>query len=94
MMPTSPPVIAHASGRHIVPVDNAPAQWAFACAVLGERPSLDEIRCRIDADQVPVAMMLGADEARSAKYHECAVSTDGWKVAHIDPVRLRNPEFR
>lgn len=86
-------VISHPSGRRIVPTDNSPAQWAFAQAVLGKQPSLEDIRRLIEADQVPVAMALKAKERATARY-SCTLGDDvspnafGWKVAHVDSVGL------
>src|SRR5437899_1901216 len=48
-------VVVHASGRELVPTDNSPAQWAFALAVMGETPSLEDIRRATAEDQVPIA---------------------------------------
>jgi hypothetical protein len=86
-------VISHPSGRRIVPTDNSPAQWAFALAVLGEQPSLEDIRRLIDEDRVPIAMILNAKEKATARYHRTLGKTvhlnaAGWKVAHVDPVGL------
>lgn len=86
-------ILSHSSGRSLVPVDNSPAQWAFAQAVLGERPSLDDVRHLIAADKVPVAMMLRPKERAAATY-SCTLgkavnpNTYGWKVAHVDAVGL------
>jgi hypothetical protein len=89
-------VISHPSGRRIVPTDNSPAQWAFAQAVLGEQPSLEDIRRLIEADQVPVAMILNAKEKPPTAKYRCtlgkAVNPNfyGWKVAHVCPVGLKS----
>ena len=86
-------VISHPSGRSIVPTDNSPAQWAFAQAVLGERPSFGDLRRLIAADRVPVAMILPAKEEAAATYR-CTLGKGvnpnayGWKVAHVDAVGL------
>ena len=53
-------VVLHASGRHLVPTDNSPAQWAFALAALGQTPTLESISRTIHADGIPVAMALKA----------------------------------
>ena len=86
-------VVSHASGRSLVPTDNSPAQWAFALAVLGQTPSLEEIRGAVEEDRIPVAMILKAGERAAARY-KCTLSKvvnpndAGWKVAHIDGVGL------
>jgi hypothetical protein len=86
-------IITHASGRTLVPVDNSPAQWTFALAVMGQTPSLDQVREWIDGDQVPIAMMMSASE-RTTAVKRCPLGKSvypnrrGWKVAHIEPVGL------
>src|SRR5882672_9964859 len=61
-------LVVHASGRHLVPTDNSPAQWAFALAVLGETPSLQDIRRALVEDRIPVAMVLKQKERAIARY--------------------------
>jgi hypothetical protein len=86
-------VIRHFQGRSLVPTDNSPAQWAFAQAILGKKPSLEEIKSQIEADAIPVAMILKSAEKPNAKYR-CTLgrvvnpNSFGWKVAHVEPVGL------
>ena len=88
-------VVVHISGRHLVPTDNSPAQWAFALAILGEMPSLEDIRRMIEEDRIPVAMIFKSIERITAKYR-CTLGTvvnpnsAGWKVAHIKDVGFGN----
>ena len=88
-------VVIHASGRSLVPTDNSPAQWAFALAVLGGTPALEDIRKASVGDRIPVAMILKAAERAAAQY-KCTLNSVvnpnsfGWKVAHIDGVGLGN----
>jgi hypothetical protein len=88
-------VAAHSSGRSLVPTDNSPAQWAFALAVLGETPSLEDIRRASAEDRIPVAMILKTAERTAAQY-KCTLkqvvnpNSTGWKVAHVDGVGLGN----
>lgn len=87
-------VIQHATGRPIVPVDNSPAVWAFACALRGENPTLQEIAAAIESDRVPVALVLKAAEKAQANLRrtlqvEHNLNTAGWKLAHVQPVGLR-----
>src|SRR5690349_2338321 len=51
-------VVTHPSGRVLVPTDNSPASWAFARAILGEMPSLEDIRSEFTENKVPVAMIF------------------------------------
>jgi hypothetical protein len=88
-------VVTHPSGRVLVPADNSPASWAFARAILGETPSLEDIRKEFAQDKVPVAMIFKSEEMAKARYKCILKGTQnpnqaGWKVAHIDGVGLRN----
>lgn len=93
--------LQHESGRILIPVDNSPAHWAFGAALRGERPRLDDIAMLVAADRIPVAMVLAADEKRSARYR-CTLARiatpngAGWKLAHIEPIGLatRTPPAR
>jgi hypothetical protein len=76
-----------------VPTDNSPAQWAFAKAVLGETPSLQDIRQASSEDRIPIAMVLKVKEREMARY-KCTLdkvvnpNSAGWKLAHVDGVGL------
>lgn len=87
-------LLRHVTGRQIAPVDNSPAVWAFACALRGEKPMLDEVAAAIQSNRVPVAMVLKAVERAQASLTctlraEHNLNTAGWKLAHIEPVGLR-----
>jgi hypothetical protein len=75
----------------MIAATNNPAQWAFALAVLGETPSLEDIRKASAEDRIPVAMILKAGERAAAGY-KCTLNnvvnpnSAGWKIAHIDGV--------
>ena len=43
----------HASGREVVCVDNAPANWCLSTALQRRVPSLDEIRSDLEAGSFP-----------------------------------------
>ncbi len=91
-------MLAHESGRSLVPVDNSPAQWACWLALNGERPALDQIRAWIAGDAIPVGLALSAAEGRTAKYR-CGlagvpINKRGWKVCHIEPVGLGHGDIR
>jgi hypothetical protein len=83
----------HSTHRCLVPTDNSPAQWAFALAVVGEKPSLGQVRQCLQQDGVPVAMVLNASERTRAGY-QCLLSEtlspnlSGWKVCHLEGVGL------
>jgi hypothetical protein len=79
----------------VVPVDNSPAQWAFALALLGEMPSLEDVRLAIQGDRIPVAMVLKTPERKASRF-KCILSqvanpnAAGWKVAHVKAIGLRD----
>ncbi|GAA4441708.1 hypothetical protein [Bremerella cremea] len=86
--------IVHATERKLIPADNSPAQWAFASALRGECPTLDEVRQRLASDQIPIAMILKKTERDQAS-HCCPLGKPwnlnlaGWKLAHIESIGLK-----
>lgn len=88
-------VIAHPSGRVLVPTDNSPAHWAYVLASSGECPSLDDVRSMLASDCIPIVMIQKGVEKPLARYH-CFLRKDfnvnefGWKLAHVKPVGLNN----
>lgn len=88
-------VVAHPSGRSLVPTDNSPAHWAYVLASSGECPTLDDIRSMLASDSIPVVMIQKGVEKPLARYHcflrkEFNVNEFGWKLAHVKPVGLNN----
>ena len=86
-------VVVHRSGRPLIPTDNSPAHWAFATACAGECPAIAEVRSLLDAECIPVAMILGGAEKVGAKYRQTlgrisSPNAAGWKLAHIEDVGL------
>jgi hypothetical protein len=86
-------VLNHPSGRTVVPTDNSPAHWAFALACAGERPTLDEIRALVEADAIPVAMILKSVERGAARFRrvlgQCpSPNAAGWTLGHLEPAGL------
>ncbi|NTV47715.1 MAG: hypothetical protein HGB11_14620 [Chlorobiales bacterium] len=88
-------ILAHSTGRTLVPCDNSPAHWAYVMASNGACPSLQDIRALLAEDAIPIAMIQKAVEKPSAQYH-CTlarrfnVNDYGWKLAHIQGVGLKN----
>jgi hypothetical protein len=84
--------VRHASGRTLVPVDNSPAQWAYALACTGEVPALDDVQGMLERDEVPVAMILKKAEKGKARYRRTlgrkGTADSGWKLGHLRPVGL------
>ena len=83
-----------AGGRPVVPVDNSPAQWAFAIAYDGICPKPTEIAGMLQAGEIPIAMALSRGEQATAVYRglrgRCPSTNDaGWKLAHLEDVALR-----
>ena len=88
-------VVAHPSGRSLVPTDNSPAHWAYVLASSGQCPTLDDIRSMLARDSIPVVMIQKGVEKPLARYHcflrkEFNVNEFGWKLAHVKPVGLNN----
>lgn len=88
-------VIPHAAtGRELLHVDNSPANWSLASALLGRRPTLDEVRADLRAGAIPIAMVkLNVVDERSAYRGLLRANMDppnlntlGWKVCHVLPV--------
>ena len=86
-------VLAHSSGRSLVPTDNSPANWSLSLALSGTCPTLDDVRADFSADAIPVAMMFHKKEKLSARFRctrakVAQLNALGWKVAHIEDVGL------
>src|SRR5687767_12415528 len=45
--------LQHATGRVVVAVDNAPANWCFSTALLGRCPTLAEIQLSLEEARLP-----------------------------------------
>ena len=90
-------VVVHESGRELVLCDNSPAQWGCWLAVAGMTPSIAQVRESFERDAIPVAMALGLEERKQARYQcplrEYSVNRHGWKLCHVEPVglNLRRP---
>ncbi|MHC2069405.1 hypothetical protein ACYFX5_18170 [Bremerella sp. T1] len=87
-------VVVHTSGRKLIPVDNSPAQWVYSLALQGKCPTINEIQELINADRIPVAMILKSIERNRATYRYSLSRTEnlnrvGWKLAHIEPIGLK-----
>jgi len=89
-------VVQHGSGRALVPVDNAPANWALSSALSDHMPSLPDVMRALESGELPVALALTASERSTAKYLGMQrvqmdppnLNTLGWTVCHIEPVGL------
>lgn len=89
-------VVIHRTGRALVPVDNSPANWAYASALLGVCLDLPGVVAALDARQLPVAMALARSERQRAHYTGMLggvggvpnLNSLGWKVGHLEPVGL------
>lgn len=88
----------HNIGRPLVIVDNSPANWCFASALLGRCPTLPEIHKALENHDIPVAMIFKKEELPFATYRGSLGRTGdipnlnslGWKVCHINSVGLNN----
>ncbi len=83
----------HQSGRELVCVDNAPAQWAFSRAYSGNTYTVDQIKKMLVDDLIPVVYIPKSAEHPKMTYH-CKISTRDcvnkkkWKLCHIDDVGI------
>lgn len=85
-------IIEHTSGREIVLTDNYPALWSYISAYGDERPSIGDIRKKIQNDGIPIAMGIKRNNLR-VKY-KCTMMRDpNWRYCHIEGLSIgsRNP---
>ncbi len=80
-----------ASGRELLHVDNSPANWSLASALLGRCPALDKILPSLKAGTIPIGMIKLATAGPypgllRANMDPPNLNTLGWKVCHIEPV--------
>lgn len=86
--------VADVDGRQIVFVDNSPAQWVFARAVLqGWRPDEATLE-RAVLEEMPVAFAFRRGERDLATFTSVLGSqpntqSEGWQLHHIQPVGAR-----
>jgi hypothetical protein len=86
--------LTHASGRVVIPADNTPAHWAYAQALRGVCPKLDDVRQSIASNRIPVAMIITPAERRLATLMGAQIRAEnlnaaGWKLAHLTPIGLK-----
>ena len=48
----------HPSGRAIVCVDNSPAHWTLACAIAGDRPTVEDLHSALTSGEWPVVFAM------------------------------------
>jgi len=89
-------VIAHTTGRSLVPCDNTLAHWAFVAAFRGECPSIEDIRRSVDKRELPVAMALKAFELPLCEFRTLRNRIEnlnklGWRVCHRVSIGIRKP---
>jgi len=86
------------SGRAIVCVDNSPAHWTLACAIAGDRPTVEDLHSALTSGEWPVMFAMSkAEVAQLPRYRGLlsrserarALNDGQWKVCHIDEVGLR-----
>lgn len=92
-------VVPHtSSGRRLLHVDNSPANWALASALMGRCPAIEEIKAGLRRGTIPVAMVkLKVDDESSvyrgilrARMDPPNLNTLGWKVCHVLPVGMND----
>jgi hypothetical protein len=82
----------HNTGRKLVPVDNSPAQWVFACVCNGFSPPNNVVN-DLNNGLVPIAMVLpklklGVEAYRGALNKCPNTQTLGWYLGHKNDVGL------
>lgn len=89
--------VSNLAGRRVVFVDNSPAQWIFARAVVDSwRPTREELDTALSERQMPVAQILRQVERALAEWTTTlatapSTGTLGWRLHHIDPVATGRP---
>lgn len=68
-------------------------ETAFALAFADQRPTLDDVRALVEADAIPVAMILKGVEGAAARFrrplrHCPSPNAAGWKLGHIERAGL------
>jgi hypothetical protein len=89
-------IVHHQSGRPVVPVDNAPANWVLSSALSNRMPSLPEIMQALESGELPVGFALTAIERTTANFRGTQrivmdppnLNSLGWTVCDIEPVGL------
>ena len=89
-------LLRHKTGRSIVSVDNAPANWMLSSALSGRRLSVANVMRELEEGSFPVALALKAEERKRATFQGTQrvkmdppnLNTLGWKVCHIEPVAI------
>jgi hypothetical protein len=88
----------HRTGRKVVAVDNSPAHWMLATALLGHEPSIEKVHDALVSGELPVAMIMKASERKAGPTYTgtlgasrvgALLNKKGWKVCHIEEVGLR-----
>jgi len=87
----------HNTGRELVPVDNSPAQWVYACVCNNKAPPNNIIEA-LKNEQIPIAMvppkLRAGTNAYRGKLQKCPnTSTLGWYLGHKKDVGLHKKMF-
>jgi len=81
--------VKHISGRIIVLTDNYPALWSYISAFEEKKPSIEDIKLKIERDEIPIAMGIKKGEQR-VKF-KCTMKRDSnWRYCHIDGIKFEN----
>jgi hypothetical protein len=85
-------VTTHRDGRQIIVCDNSPAQWVCYHCLVGKALNIEEIKTRLDEDDLPVAFVHKKKETDLRSRHctlgKFSINNYGWKLCHIQPVGL------
>jgi hypothetical protein len=90
-------ILKHKTGRLLVPVDNAPANWFLSSALKGKHISLSNILPWLESGQLPVAMIpdKGAIYRGKQKINMDPpnLNTEGWTIRHTAGLELGQREI-
>ena len=84
--------LVHESGRVLVPVDNAPANWILSCALHDHAMELSDVMPALESGTLPVGMMADRGAVYTGqqriKMEPPNLNTLGWKICHVNPVGI------
>jgi hypothetical protein len=79
-------IVSHSSGRSLLFVDNSPAHWCLSCALMGGRPTLEQIQLDLERGAFPVAMVpknVTRYRGTQSRMNMPNLNKLGWKVCHV-----------
>ena len=92
-------IIMHSSGRELLLVDNAPANFFLSAAIHGHQITLPQLMAMLASSQLPVAIILTRVERQRARFAGSQrskmtppnLNALGFRVDHRVPIGLNAP---